>query len=221
MDQRFLRAIQGGNAKISFSQLGEDGVLLWLFEGKTAGFYVDVGCHHPYRYSNTAALHLYYGWSGINIDVEQRAIDEFKTERPQDLSICTAVGNRTGSVDASFFQDSALTTLDSAAASNPYFAHVPRSSRTVQVRKLGDILGEVLSPDRQIDFLNVDVEGLDLEVLSSHDWESFRPEVVAVEAHGIDLNDPQRNATWCFLRDKRYDIVSHVGVTSIFKSAAA
>ena len=91
----------------------------------------------------------------------------------------------------------------------------------MQVRRLGEILGEVLSPDRQLDFLNVDVEGLDLEVLSSHDWDRFRPNVVAVEAHGLDLNDPRQNATWRFLRDKHYDFVSHVGVTSIFKSSAA
>jgi len=54
----------------SYSQEGEDLILLRIFEKKRIGFYVDVGSHHPFRFSNT---YLFYrlGWRGINIDANQ------------------------------------------------------------------------------------------------------------------------------------------------------
>ena len=60
--RKLVRGIQ-----YSFSQEGEDLVLARIFEGKKNGFYVDIGAHHPTRFSNT---HYFYrrGWSGINID---------------------------------------------------------------------------------------------------------------------------------------------------------
>ncbi len=77
---------------MSFSQLGEDRVLWWMFEQRRNGFYVDIGCHQPYRFSNTALLHIANGWRGINVDVDERSIAAFREARPDDINICAAVG---------------------------------------------------------------------------------------------------------------------------------
>ena len=58
------------NPRYSFSQEGEDLLIDRMFDGQSVGFYVDVGAHHPTRFSNTYLLYL-RGWRGINIDATQ------------------------------------------------------------------------------------------------------------------------------------------------------
>lgn len=73
-------------AKKSYSQEGEDMVLQRIFDGKTNGFYVDVGAHHPFRFSNT---YFFYrlGWSGINIEPNPEASDLFQSARRKDINL--------------------------------------------------------------------------------------------------------------------------------------
>ena len=62
---------------ISWSQRGEDLALLSLFDGKQNGTYLDIGAHHPTRFSVTR--HLYQlGWTGVNVDANQVLIDKFE-----------------------------------------------------------------------------------------------------------------------------------------------
>jgi len=69
---------------ISFSQFGEDMILRNFFLGKAKGFYVDIGAHHPVRYSNTWYFYR-LGWSGINIDPLPGSKEQFEKVRPRDL----------------------------------------------------------------------------------------------------------------------------------------
>ncbi|MFM6476289.1 MAG: hypothetical protein ACKPGH_22810, partial [Dolichospermum sp.] len=72
--------------KISFSQDGEDIVIAELFNNKPEGFYVDVGAHHPQRFSNTYYFYL-NGWSGINIDAMPGSMKIFDDLRPRDINL--------------------------------------------------------------------------------------------------------------------------------------
>ena len=89
----------------SYSIEGEDRIvraLLWQKHDK--GFYVDVGAHHPFRFSNT---YLFYtqGWSGINIDATPGSMKAFNKYRPRDINLEVGIGGRkTGGV---IFRDSA------------------------------------------------------------------------------------------------------------------
>jgi hypothetical protein len=60
----------------SYSQEGEDMVLYRTFETVKEGFYVDVGAHHPDRFSNTYKFYK-QGWRGINIDAMPGGMDPF------------------------------------------------------------------------------------------------------------------------------------------------
>ena len=76
----------------SYSIEGEDRIvrtLLWRKHDK--GFYVDVGAHHPFRFSNT---YLFYtqGWSGINIDATPGSMKAFNKYRPRDINLEVGVG---------------------------------------------------------------------------------------------------------------------------------
>ena len=84
-------------SNISYSLQGEDMVLKELFADKNQGFYVDVGAHHPFRFSNT---YLFYkkGWRGINIDAMPRSMELFDKFRPRDINIECGVASNGGGV---------------------------------------------------------------------------------------------------------------------------
>src|SRR3954469_4320493 len=78
------------NARIAFSQEGEDLLLARMFEHQSEGFYVDVGAHHPQRFSNTHLLHQ-RGWRGINIDATPGSMAAFRRARPHDVNLEIAI----------------------------------------------------------------------------------------------------------------------------------
>ena len=213
---KVLSLLETSEARLHFSQCGEDAVLWHYFHARQAGFYVDVGCHHPWRFSNTALLAAFNGWSGINIDLDERAIQAFREARPHDTNVQSAVGPESASARVTIFVDGAVNSLDSAFADHQAAIRPVADSRTIPVRSLASLLEEYLPPGQSIDFLNVDAEGWDQPVLESNDWDRFRPEMLAVESHGFDLNDPSANATFRFLRSRGYSLISHVVVTSIY-----
>lgn len=195
-------------------------MLGWLFHDRRNGFYVDVGCHHPYRFSNTAMLHDEQGWSGINIDVDERATAMFRVARPNDINLTLGIAGEAGRRTVTIFDEGAINSFDRTAASHPAWSHIPRQDHDVEVKPLGALLHQILPSGQRIDFLNIDAEGLDVEILASNDWSAFRPEAIAVEVHGFDLNDPDANATFRFLRQQGYRLISHVAVTSIYRLSA-
>ena len=80
---------------LSFSQEGEDLVLYRLLGHQTKGVYVDVGAHHPYRFSNTFKFYL-LGWSGINIDPLPGSKQLLDEKRPRDINLEAGILNRNG-----------------------------------------------------------------------------------------------------------------------------
>src|SRR5579859_5417889 len=83
------------DASLSFSQEGEDLVLARMFDTRSGGFYVDVGAHHPTRFSNTYRFYL-RGWRGINIDPGASFGAEFARHRPRDVNLNWAIGTPEG-----------------------------------------------------------------------------------------------------------------------------
>jgi len=84
---RVSARVIGADAAVSFAQEGEDRVLYRMFQGRFGrpGFYVDVGAHHPTRFSNT---YLFYrmGWRGINLDAMPGSMAAFARARPRDIN---------------------------------------------------------------------------------------------------------------------------------------
>lgn len=192
-------------ANLSWSQEGEDMVLRRIFEKNKHGFYVDVGAHHPKRFSNTF---LFYrkGWSGINIDAMPGSMRLFKKQRPRDLNLELGVAQETGSLDYYVFNEPALNGFSKQIsesrenADNNYFVS---KVIKVDVSPLSEVLNNHLD-GRKIDFLTVDVEGLDLEVLKSNDWNKYRPRFVLAEILNSSLHEIERNELVQFMRSNGY-----------------
>ncbi len=166
----------------TFSQEGEDVLLDRVFENKPTGFYVDVGAHHPTRFSNTYSSYL-RGWNGINIDPRPGMATEFADLRPRDINLEFGIGTSAGMLDYYMFNEPALNTFDRAVADqrNGLRSYRLVDTKKVPVRPLAEVLKSYLPPSQKIDFLTVDVEGLDLEVLKSNDWSAFQPRLVLAE----------------------------------------
>lgn len=180
---------------LAYSQDGEDMILRRVFERQAKGFYIDVGAHHPYRYSNTCYF-CRRGWKGINVDPNPDAIAAFRRARPADINVCVGVSDLPGSMLYHVFNEPALNTfdVDLAAQRMQLAGYRLLESRNVPIRRLDDLLTEYLPPDQKVDFLSIDVEGMDLSVLRSNDWNRYRPLLLLVEARERSVhateNDP-------------------------------
>ena len=182
-----------GCAINSYSQEGEDMVLRRFFEQKAVGFYVDVGAHHPKRFSNTCYFYE-NGWSGINIDAMAGSMKLFSKMRPRDTNVEIPVSSEENILTYYMFNEPALNGFDAHlsekrdAASSPYKV---KQKIDLQTRSLASIFNEFLPSNTKIDFLSIDVEGFDLDVLKSNDWDKYRPDMVLVEILGssLDLNE--------------------------------
>ena len=192
-------------------------VLRSLTRDRPTGFYVDVGAHHPFYYSNT--FHFYSkGWRGVNIDAVPGSMQLFREIRPRDVNLEACVGTPGRSVEFAIFEEQALNTMDAEVASKLVQQNRSRllSKQKMQTESLARILEQHVPRGRTIDFLSVDVEGADLEVLQSNDWEQFRPEFIVVESHGTQLLEINQVPVAGFLAAQRYTPIAATGPSLIF-----
>lgn len=205
--------------KKSWSQEGEDQILQRIFERQKNGFYVDVGAHHPKRFSNT---YLFYkrGWQGINIDAMPGSMKAFSAARPRDINLEVGIGIENAQLNYHIFNEPAL---------NGFSQHLSleRHSDTsnykiikvikISVQPLSEILSRHLPKGSRIDFLTVDVEGLDYEVLRSNDWVLYRPYFVLAEILSSSLHDIERSPVGKFMNEKGYELYGKCMNTVFFK----
>ena len=193
-------------SSLSWSQEGEDMILRRIFEGCETGFFVDVGAHHPSRFSNTKYFYL-KGWSGVNIDCSPSFKKNFEAHRTRDVNVAIAVGKATGEVQYFQFDESAVN------STSPDFVEklggtgfFPRSNAKINQDTLANILNKFASY-KAIDFMDIDVEGSDLDVLTSNDWERFRPKIIVVEIGCESIVDVFDNPTYIYLKEKKYKLI--------------
>lgn len=207
--------------KISYSQEGEDLILDRLFDGKSSGFYVDVGAHHPIRFSNT---YYFYkrGWKGINIDAMPGSMKSFKKLRPRDISLEIPISQDEREIEYYQFNEPALNGFSKKISldreKNTQFKIIKTS--LLKTQSLGKVLRRNVPPNTEIDFLSIDVEGLDLEVLRSNDWALFKPKFILVEILESDLERIHENLIFNFLSQKGYSLAAKLMNTFIFRHSS-
>jgi FkbM family methyltransferase len=156
---------------VSWSQGGEDIALIHALSGQRSGKYIDIGAHHPSRFSVTR--HLYQmGWTGVNVDANQELVNVFNTVRTKDKNICVAVGSE-ANYYFTIFEEAAISTLDPEWR-DKFISENNKIAREVNVegRKLRTILDD-FQPEKRIDLLSIDAEGSDLQVLESLEFETL------------------------------------------------
>jgi hypothetical protein len=194
----------------SFAQEGEDVLLMRIFGKQRRGFYVDVGCHHPHRFSNSYAFYR-RGWSGICIDPLPGVAQRFKFWRPRDTALEIGISEDHGYLTYHLFNEPAINTFSEELARERDGLNNWRLLETcrVQTMPLSVVIDRHLPAEvKQIDFLSVDVEGLDLQVLRSNDWARHSPRVVVAECLKTSISDWLEDPVVVFLRQQGYLPVS-------------
>lgn len=204
------------NSSRSYSGEGEDLILSKIFNHKKNGFYIDIGCYHPKVNSNTYYFYK-QGWSGINIDANPQSIEKFNTLRTRDININIGISEHSANLTYYMFNESAVNTFSKALFEErkkiPWLKFI--GSKTVTVQPLADVLDGLNVPS-SIDFMDIDVEGLDMEVLRSNNWEKYIPHVVMVEDQTTEVKSFEELETFRFLQARGYSLVSKTFSTMIF-----
>ncbi len=153
---------------------------------KHEGFYIDVGAYHPVRFSNTQFFYL-YGWRGINIEARPGSRKLFDEARPRDINLEVGVSSERG--ELTYYVIGEDSTMNSFSrdflAEIKMLEHVQKEIK-VPVGPLSELLDQHLPKQQAIDFMSVDVEGHDLSVLRSNNWNLYRPKFVVVEDEQIE-----------------------------------
>ncbi len=216
--KRILDGLIFSYKKIIYSQNGEDCFIENYFKGKKNGTYIDVGSFHPKQFSNTFKLYDSYHWSGISIDARPGSSVLFNKIRPRDLAIETPISNIPTSLEYFSWGDHSENTMDPAQANAlEKTLGPPLKVITMQTRTLKSILDSHLEKNKIIDLMSVDVEGLDLEVLKSNDWKSYRPKLLVVEIFTDKLSLLRTHPVFKFLEENNYEMVGWLNPSVIFE----
>ena len=178
---------------ISYAQNREDVVLARVFEG-TSGFYVDVGAASPIVHSVTRWFYE-SGWEGINIDPAPRWHRELMAERPRDENLQIGLHDESGVLELLVGGDdiSGQSTFSESVGASLRAVGNVLTPMEVPVRTLASVLDEYAPSE--IDFLKIDVEGWERQVISGGDWKRHRPKIVVVEATTPNTTNPS-HAEW-------------------------
>ena len=194
----------------SYAHTEEDLYILKKFKNKK-GFYVDVGCHHPTRLNN---CHLLYknGWNGINIDISSLSIKLFNLARKKDININMAVSLKKKKVR--FYYDKLISLYISLNKRKELDRF-----REINSDTLTNIIDKTKYKNQKIDFLSIDAEGKDLEVLKSLDLKRYNPIYICIEIYS-DKDESfniKNNQIYKYLMNKNYKLMLNKRENFIFK----
>jgi FkbM family methyltransferase len=165
---------------LSYTQNLEDYHLWVALQGRTSGFYIDVGAGHPIA-DNVSFWFYERGWRGMVIEPQPRLAEMYSFVRPRDICVQSLVGRHDG--EAEFYQFGRLHGLSTM---EPKFAQggVKHGDDYEVVTKPITTLAQLCSEHSitEIDFLKIDVEGAEGDVLAGNDWSRFRPKIIVAEA---------------------------------------
>jgi FkbM family methyltransferase len=189
-----------------------------FFANIPSGFYVDVGAHHPKRFSNTYRLYR-RGWRGVNIDANPGSMEAFRCVRPRDINVEAAVSSSCQELTYYVFNEPALNTFKKELAlSRLGGIYAIIDEVTIEALPLWQLLDRHVPPNTRIDLLTVDVEGLDYEVLYSNDWTRYCPEFVLAEClDSSTLNHAISDPVVRLLSEHHYSIVAKTMNTVFFR----
>jgi FkbM family methyltransferase len=211
-DGNWLRA---AHASGSYAQHGEDQALLKLLQGSGNRHpYVDVGCNHPFKLSNTYLLYR-QGWRGLCVDPLPRFAPLYSRWRAEDRFCNLAIGEVAGELPFYEFESDVLSTLDGALAAQ-YQAQGWRLRKrsAVRIARLDTVLEES-GLQGPVSLLSIDIEGHELQALRSLDLARWQPELVCLE---VATADGKRSVdAIAHLQAQGYEIALDLGINLVLR----
>ena len=213
-----LKYILGPKYKKSYSQCGEDLIIDRLLKHLDIQkpFYIDIGANDPVIYSNT---YLFYknGAAGICVEPNLALCEKIKLKRPRDITLPIGIGEKVGTRSYFMFNSNALNTFSPEEAKGTERKGFKIVNKTeIPIKRWDDIIKE--NNVKKIDFLSLDVEGLDLEILKIIDWNNIRPKIICVETQSFGTSENHRNESPIenLLGAQGYEIAGMTPINKIF-----
>ena len=183
--------------KARYSHQNEELVIRDFFQDRRGGFFLDVGCGHPFKDSNTYYLEKHLGWSGLGVDALPEMARRWKRLRPASRFFNYIVTDHADTVET--FYRAEVTDVSSIENPGKVPGHIGISSEKIRVPTI--TLTKLLERNgvARIDFLSMDIEGAELLALAGFDIARFQPRLACVEAK-LD----NREKILGYFRDHRY-----------------
>ena len=199
---------------------GIDVIVQDIFKNKKDGVYIDVGCHHPFINNNTYLLHK-NGWFGINIDLDFSSVDMFNHFRPHDHNKQIAISNNKGFSKFYFFHNRAPKNTISKKSSKG-----AKLVKKINTDTLDNVIKNCKFNIKKIDFLSIDVEGNELNVLKGLNFKKYKPKVVAIEFinplikefYEHKIENIVKSKIYKFMKKRNYKLVNWIHDDLIFVS---
>jgi hypothetical protein len=203
-----------GLFKKTYSQDKEDLFLINYFKGLNKGYYVDIGCHHPKRFSNTYLLYK-KGWNGLNVDANKLAIILFKIFRFRDENVCAILSDSSKPAVFYEFNESALNGMLSSQRVKKLLnlGFTIKKKKTTIPISVQNFIKQNRLKERKINFFKIDIEGLDFEVIKKMNLKNLDIELLMIEKSIKQEND--KMIQW--LKSQFYSIIHESNRNYIFK----
>ena len=190
----------------TYSQWGEDLIIEKYFKNKI-GKYVDIGCFHPIRHSNTCLLYN-KGWSGTNIDLNPTSIELFNIVRKGDNNILATLSDEANKEVSIFFEHN-FSSINSLHFKNFRSDKKKYFKKRSLTKKFSDLI------NFNFDFLNIDCEGEDFNILKTIDFKRFTPNLICIEINSDEKNYEFK--IYSFLKEYNYKILCVKNYSHIFE----
>jgi FkbM family methyltransferase len=198
---------------ISFSQHNEDVILSEILQ-KDKGYYIDIGAHDPVHLSNTQLFYL-KGWRGINVEPLPQGYERFKSLRGRDMNLKKLVGTKSGySTLYEQVGSSGLSTTDKTVSDMHGSENV--LLHDVETISLGELCRMAYSETDTIDFISIDVEGGELDVMQSDALSLCNPNYIILELNPWSVLEKRNEELKMLLEKKGYHSVYSNGINSFF-----
>lgn len=197
-----------------FSQNGEDVLIARYFTsiGISHGHYLDIGCFHPSWISNTKLLHK-AGWTGVGIDIDKYKVGLYKLIRGSRVTaMCRAVSPEGGPTALPAYHFYKFwSEIDTLSESVAHSINRPFSMSTVPTVTVDEVFSKSIKP---FNFINIDIEGLDLFILNEIDFFRFRPQLICFECGRDGIFPPTEVAN--YLEERGYQHLFSSGPSHAF-----
>ena len=214
-------------SKKSHSISGVDLVINKIFSNINKGIYIDIGCNHPIKYNNTYLLHQ-KGWEGINIDLDQKSIDEFNKLRPNDHNVRSLISTNDEDTKKIYFfhERSAINTVEKVI-----FDHGDTREEDIEIRfektkSINKIIENSVYKNKKINFMSIDIENHEYDALKNFNFSKYKSDLIVTECHDLsqkkveiynhNIEFIQNHKVYKLLTNNNYKLINWVNSDLVF-----
>jgi FkbM family methyltransferase len=206
---------------VSYSQAGEDLILELFFEARQIIDirYLDIGCNHPVKFNNTFKLYE-NGHTGICVEPDPTVVKLIEKKRSRDLCLNVGLAGQTfGDIPFFVMNNSVMNTFSEVEAKSMESNGIFQIEEVIRIPVIGisDFMTQYFS-DSVPTFVNIDVEGLDLEIISNFPFDRYRPSCFCIETVDFTLNASAKKREYIFevMELNNYKVFADTYINTIF-----